>query len=155
MLSMCAFAILFSGILSLVTGSEAVGGLGAVMAGLLEVTAGAVAASQVGGLAGFIMTSCALSFGGCSVLFQIMSCFRAVPIRFGPFLLSRLAHAGLGLGLALPFYLALGESAPVWLAKTPPLFYATSENALLSVCVLAMCAILSMETFERFREEKQ
>jgi sporulation integral membrane protein YlbJ len=144
MFAMCAFAILFSGVLALAnsfTDNTIVRGL---LAGLLEVTAGSSAASRLGGLGGFVLTSCVLSFGGCSVLFQIMSCFRGLAISFRPFLLSRAAHMGLAAAIALPLYLLLGESAPVWLARTPPTLYATSGTALLSVCLLAMCAILTL-----------
>jgi sporulation integral membrane protein YlbJ len=157
MLSMCAFAVLFSGLLSLVNATGVVQNLAALLplpenavsaavAALLEVTAGTAEASRVGGLAGLVIASTAISFGGCSVLFQVMACFSGLHIRFKPFLLSRLAHMPLAAAMAAPLYALTGGTAPVWLASAPPKLRPAPGTVLLSVCLLALCCILTLQT---------
>lgn len=152
MIAMCAFAILFSGLLSMVTAGGVVEWLAArlplseaavraVVCGFFEVTTGCIAATRVGGVPAFGMVSAIVSFGGLSVLFQVMSCFRDAPIRFRPFLLSRVAHMGLSTAAAVPLYRLLCNPLPIWLTSAPPLAQADGKTILISVCLLAMCSI--------------
>lgn len=155
MLAMCAFAVLFSGLLALLGTSGASAWLAAVlrvdqavvaavMSGFLEVTAGCIAASGIGGTAGFALVSAMVSFGGLSVLFQIVSCFDGQPVRFRPLLLARCAHMGISTAMAVPLYRLLCADQATWLSAQPPALHTDSRTTLLSVCLLGMSAIFTL-----------
>lgn len=165
MLAMCAFAILFSGLLSLLTASGAVASLAAalpvgepvaaaLLSGLLEVTSGCIAAAKVGGTLSFALASAAVSFGGLSVLFQIFSCFSAGAVSFRALVLSRVAHMGLSTAMAVPLYLKFCAHQTAWLALQPPLMQADGKTSLISVCLLGMCCIFTLSLGEVTRFQK-
>lgn len=153
MINMCGFAVLFSALLSMLLS----GGVmlwfdnlfpsysilaQAIISGLFEVTSGCIAASRIGGAASFAMTSAIVSFGGLSVLFQIMSCFSKVKMNLQPFLLSRIAHMIIATALSLPAYLFFCGQIPVWSPAMgiPPAF-SDAKTMLLTSCLMAMSTI--------------
>jgi len=153
MLMMCAYAVLFAGVLSALSNSGLSAWLAdrlpvsealvtALFSGFLEVTTGCIAAAQVGGDLGFALVSVFASFCGLSVIFQIISCFQNTPIRFTPFLLSRLAHCALSTAMALPLYKVFCGDVAVWAHQTPPLMVVDNKTVLYTVCLLGMCTIL-------------
>jgi len=158
MIVMCAFAILFSGVLALIRSSgvparlaEALpvneGIVTAVVSGLFEVTAGCIRSAQVGGVLGFALASAGVSFCGLSVLCQVMSCFPPGRVSFRGLLLSRPVHAALSTSMAVPLYRLLCREVTAWSAGYPPIVSANNNTWIISVCLLAMCSILvlSME----------
>lgn len=158
MLVMCGFAVLFSGLQAMLLsggiaawlcerlpGGEAV--IRAAVCGLLEVTTGCAAAAEVGGRLGFALACVMVSFGGLSVLFQIFSCFGEKPVRFRPLVLSRVVHAGLSTLLALPLYDRFCAYTATASMATPQLQTDTG-TALVSVCLLGMCAIFCLSIRE-------
>lgn len=156
MLAMCSFAVLFSGILPLVTANGLtyrIAGLlyisenaaAAAVAGIFEVTSGCVRAASLGGDAAFAMISAIVSFGGLSVLFQIMSCFRDNHIRFGPLIIARLSHMVVSTAIAMPLYRMFCETRPVFSAAGRPVaIYTDARMAFVSFCLLCMCAIMTL-----------
>lgn len=156
MLAMCSFAVLFSGVLSLATASGITDKIAdilhingdmaaAAIAGAFEVTSGCVRAAGLSGNAAFAMISAIVSFGGLSVLFQIMSCFRENPIRFGPLLLARLSHMVISTTMAMPLYRIFCEIHPVFSASGRPVaIHTDARMAFVSFCLLCMCAITTL-----------
>lgn len=153
MITMCAFAVLFSGALALLSASGLCGRLAgalrldpllvdAVAGGLLEVTAGCLRGAGIGGMAGFLLVCLSVSFGGISVLFQVMSCFHGTEVRFWPMALAKLLHGALSCAIALPAYKMLTADRPVSLLLRPPAIQTDSQTWLLSACLLCMCSIL-------------
>lgn len=156
MLAMCSFAVLFSGILSLVTASgityriarllsikESV--VSAVAAGFFEVTSGCVRAAGLSGDMAFAMISIIVSFGGLSVLFQIMSCFRDNPVRFRPLIFARLSHMFVSTAMALPLYRMFCEAQPVFSPSGRPVaIHTDARMAFVSFCLLCMCAVMTI-----------
>lgn len=160
MLAMCAFAILFSGLLAMLNAMGIAAKLAAVLpvgeavvqaaiSGFLEVTSGCIAASRVNGTLSFVLVSVIVSFSGLSVLFQIFSCFGNAPIRFRPLVLARVAHAGLSTAMAVPLYNKFCAHTSVWLALRPPLAEVDARTTLISVCLLGMCAIFTLSLGKR------
>jgi len=153
MLTMCAFAVLFSGVLALVRSSGLVALLAgilpakepvirAVICGFFEVTSGCLSACALGGTLGFGLISVFVSFSGLSVLFQIISCFEKVKVSFRRFISARLVHAMLSTAMALPLYRHFCGDQAVLLPGTPPILHADNHTLLVSGCLLAMCSIL-------------
>lgn len=165
MMGMCAFAVLFSGLLSMVSASGLCLWLAswlpipetvftALLSGLLEVTSGCIAAAKVEGLLAFGLASACVSFSGLSVLFQVMSYFKPGQISFRPLILSKIAHVFLSTAMAVPLYRALCGETSVWLSSGPPAMQTDGKTTLISVCLLAMCAIFTLSLAENnFRKQ--
>lgn len=154
MITMCAFAILFSGVLALVESTGITSWLASVLpvketlikavsSGFFEVTAGCLSASALGGRDAFTAISAIVSFGGLSVLFQIMSCFRGYQVRFKPLILARISHMVLSTAMALPLYGVFCETSAAF-APSPPPMHLDENTALIGMCLLCMCAILTL-----------
>lgn len=155
-IGMCAYAVLFSGLMSLLNASglpETVSRLlhinpaivQAVAAGLFEVTGGSMAAARLGGEAAIIGISFCASFGGLSVICQIISLFPEENAPgFGPYLLSRLTHGCLSAGIALPLYRKFCADVAVWSASTPPILHLDGKTVVVSLCLLGMCSIMAL-----------
>lgn len=159
MIAMCSFAVLCSGLLSMVGASGFMAWLSgvlpvsermvaAVVSGFFEVTSGCIAAAGLGGEQAFALTSVFVSFCGLSVIFQIMSCFAGGVVSFRKFIVSRFVHCFLSTAMALPIYTRLCADQAVWLPVTPPTMHTDSKTILISVCLLGMCTIfmLSLNT---------
>ena len=152
MLVVCAFAVLFSGLLSVVSSGSAVNrflavmgipnGIGkAVMAGFFEVTSGSAAAAALGGEAGFIISSLCASFGGLSVIFQVAACFSPGSIRLAPFILSRIIHMPIACAMALPLWRYYCKTTAAMLLP-PSAVECDSRTWLAAACLIGMCTIL-------------
>lgn len=155
MIAMCSFAVLFSGILAFISSSgfvemtsrffgieEALAK--AVISGILEVTSGCANAAQLGGIMSFVLISAAVSFGGLSVLFQIMSCFRETSISFRPLIMARFFHILLAGVIAVPLYKRFFETHAVFAASSNPVIHTSTRSLIISVCLLCMCAIMTL-----------
>lgn len=156
-IAMCSFAILFSGILAFISASGFIARISqisgveegltkAVISGILEVTSGCANSAQLGGLTAFVMISAAASFGGLSVLFQIMSCFRENPVSFRPLIASRIFHILLSNIIAIPSYKVFFAVHDVFAASGRPIVHTSTHSLLMSICLLCMCAIVTLST---------
>lgn len=157
MLGMCAFAVLFSGVLALLRQSGIMDALArglslrpelvnAATAGLLEVTGGCLASARLGGETAVVAVSLCCSWGGLSAIFQMISFFREKKPDFGLFFLSRLAHGCLAVGAALPLYRQFCAEVPAWGSALSPVVEVDGESLLACLCLLAMCSILVLHT---------
>ncbi len=155
MLGMCAYAVLFSGLLPLFIKGELIPGLASYLGlgdellrvaagGLFEVATGSAAAAALGEESGFALVSLCLSFGGLSVWFQIISCFRQEKISFLKPMLARLLHMPAALCVSLPLYRRFCGTQTVFAAGTPPAFKTDARGLLITCCLLCMCAILTL-----------
>lgn len=155
MLAMCSFAVLFSGILSLISASGIVHTLSrvsgvsemlisAVLSGIFEVTAGCASAARIGGELGFGLISAAVSFCGLSVLFQIISCFRDSKISFKSLIMARISHMLLSTFLAVILYRMFCKTQIVFAPSSQPILHYDAHTAFISVCLLCMCVIMTL-----------
>lgn len=160
MLAMCSFAVLFSGILSFISASGIIWRVSqtfgiteafakTIISGVLEVTSGCANASQLNGIAAYVMVSAVVSLGGLSVLFQIMSCFRENPISFRPLISARIFHMILSIIISIPVYERLFETQPVFAASSRPFIHINTRSLFLAICLLCMCAILTLSTAKK------
>lgn len=142
MFTVCVMIVGFSVITSLLrtlgvySAAETLFGSGAIFPALLEVTRIKSVAA-----AGYAFPLCAalLSFGGVCVLMQISALSNGIPLK--KLLISRAAAAIVSSLLAMPFSRVFSVSdAAVFAPKITVLPF--TGNAVLSLCVLAMCAIL-------------
>ena len=146
MLSLCAFVILFSGILTVCRS------LGPVTA-LLEVTKGCSEASLLGGVRGELLAAFLLSFGGLSVIFQAASGYSSYgqTLHFGRFFFWRMvsgAISALWYGMLRYLFADSVERAAAvygWLPTgSVPVMEHTNITFPLTVCLLAVCAIAAL-----------
>ncbi len=158
-LSICAFVITFSAITALLRSTgllEAMArGLGemtgmetsfalALFTGILEVTAGCLNASALGGEQGFLLCAFLVSFSSLSILFQVRSCFPVdSPVQFRRLAGSRFLHGALTTGFASLLFrllpsaaLPAGNFSGALIPKTTPHMAATT------LCLICMCTIL-------------
>jgi sporulation integral membrane protein YlbJ len=157
MITMCAFAVLFSGLLSLLRGRGLSDALADVLhldpamvnvffTGLFEVTGGSIAAAALGGERAVIALSFCCSWGGLSVIFQVISCFQHKKPQFWPFVFSRIVHGFVSAGIARILYRKFCADLPVWTTTTPPVLELDPPKAAAAFCLLAMCSILVLGT---------
>lgn len=153
MITMCAFAVLFSGLLSLLRGRGLSDGLAYLLhldpglvnvffTGLFEVTGGSLVAAALGGEMAIIALSFCCSWGGLSVIFQVISCFQNKKPQFWPFVFSRIVHGFLSAGITRMLYRKFCADLPVWTATAPPVLELDPPKAAAALCLLAMCSIL-------------
>jgi len=143
MLLVCAFAVLFAGLLA-VAGETLIlrqGIAETVLAGFLEVTSGCVTAAKLGGETAFALISLCVSFGGLSVIFQVASCFSSEKISLTPFIISRLLHMPIACAIAMPLWRHFCQTVTVALI-TPYIMQTTEQTWLLTICLIGMCTIL-------------
>lgn len=91
---------------------------------------------------GAVFASCFLSFGGLSVLAQIMGILKGTHIRILPILLSRLLHALVSGVLTFILLKSLGESVSVFAAQTHPIPVADPATPFLCLCLIMMGVLL-------------
>lgn len=152
MFTVCAMIVGFSAISALLKeiGAyvlfEKVFGSGEIFPALLEVT-------RIKDLtpAEHTLPTCAalLSFGGVCVLMQIAALAKEIPLK--SFLISRVPAAVLSVLLTAPFAKRFPPEVVQTMTSDTTVIPFT-KNAVLSVCVLAMCAIL---LFDVMRERKR
>lgn len=111
-----------------------------LLLGCLEVTNGCSLASTLP--LGAVFASCFLSFGGLSVLAQIMGILKGTHIRILPILLSRLLHALVSGVLTFILLKSLGESVSVFAAQTHPIPVADPATPFLCLCLIMMGVLL-------------
>lgn len=112
----------------------------ALLLGCLEVTNGCALASTLP--LGAVFASCFLSFGGLSVLAQIMGILKDTHIRILPILLSRLLHALVSGILTFVLLKFLGESVSVFASQTHPIPVADPATPFLCLCLIMMGVLL-------------
>ena len=140
----------------------------ALFTGILEVTAGCLNASALGGEQGFLLCAFLVSFSSLSILFQVRSCFPVdSPVQFRRLAGSRFLHGALTTGFASLLFRLLHfpqaifpersfpKPLPTW--RLPPFA--------LSACVPswyffppgkeADCSYFSLEFFVELRYDKR
>lgn len=138
---MSGFIVLFSAIgrlISLLLPSASLAR--ALLLGCLEVTNGCSLAASLP--FGAVAASCFLSFGGLSVLAQIMGILKGTHIRMAPILLSRLLHALVSGALTFVLLTLCTESISAFAAQTQPVPIADSTTPLLCLCLIMMGILL-------------
>ncbi|MCL2857253.1 MAG: hypothetical protein FWE19_05990 [Oscillospiraceae bacterium] len=157
MINMCAFAVLFSGLLYLIKGSGAIEFLaaatrlspdfiGALSAGLLEVTSGSAYAAVLGGQARIVLIAVFGAWGGLSAIFQVVSLFGKTHLSWRYFLVGRVLHCIFAAALSLAFYrllYAAMSAVPTILHSAMPVMHSDNRDWVAAVCLLVMCAILT------------
>lgn len=142
MFTVCAMIVGFAAVTALLkvlgvySAAAALFGNDAVFPALLEVTRIKSIAAESHSL---MLCAALLSFGGVCVLAQIAALSDGIPLR--GFVLSRAASAAVSAVIAMPFsrFFAARDAAVFAPNVTAAPF---TGNAVLSLCVLAMCAIL-------------
>ncbi len=102
---------------------------------------------------GAVFASCFLSFGGLSVLAQIMGILKGTHIRILPILLSRLLHALVSGVLTFILLKSLGESVSVFAAQTHPIPVADPATPFLCLCLIMM-GVLLLQQLSRPMQKK-
>lgn len=171
-LTMCAFAVLFSGILHLMAQLGAGIRISqllspvipyftpqaaeAVLAGILEVTTGCINAAKLTFPASLVLTSCFVSFSGLSVLFQIISCFQGINLRFQPLILSRPLHCLLSSSIVYLLYCLFcrNELAQTVSADINVVMHSDSRSVLLAISLISMCTILVLSVKNSIKTRK-
>jgi sporulation integral membrane protein YlbJ len=161
MITVCAFAVLFAGLLALLNTSGfpawlaagtglADGMVAAILGGLFEVVSGSAASARLGGETAILFMSLCASFGGLSVIFQIISCFDGQEVSFRRFILARLIHMPLAAAMAVPLWSHFRQGAAVTAfalaQRQPPIAQAGPSVWLSSTCLIGMCTILIFST---------
>ncbi len=140
LLSMCGFILLFSGLLALLdttTGENRVAS--ALLACLLEVSSGCVAAANLGALSPFVL-GFAVGFGGVSVHCQLASSLVGTGALTPGFWLARLLHGGLTAILTLLLLRLIPVTLPVF-GTFSPTVHAVTDHVGISVFLLILCGI--------------
>lgn len=149
---MSGFIVLFSAVGQLISSLLPCASLArALLLGCLEVTNGCSLASTLP--LGAVFASCFLSFGGLSVLAQIMGILKGTHIRILPILLSRLLHALVSGVLTFILLKSLGESVSVFAAQTHPIPVADPATPFLCLCLIMM-GVLLLQQLSRPMQKK-
>ena len=153
MFTVCAMIVGFSAVSALLktVGAyalfERVFGSGEIFPALLEVTRIREIVPT-----GYALPTCAalLGFGGACVLMQIAALAKDIPLK--GFLISRVPAALLGVLFTAPFTKSFPPQDIQVIASDTAVIPFT-KNAALSVCVLAMCAILLIDVMRERRRK--
>lgn len=150
LLGICGFVVIFSSILAMLRGLPLTATIHtllpvslrswgtAVFTGFFEVTLGCASAAAISGAPGVILACMFCSFGGLSVICQVIACFHGLKVSMRPYLLSRLAHIPLSCLVAVGLQ-ALFPRAIAAFSFTPE---STLNAYHLSGTPLAACALL-------------
>lgn len=153
MLTMCGWTILLSGLLSLLFATHLTSWLAerlpvgenfiqAALAGVLEVTSGCLYAARLGGKTALLLICIITSFGGLSVIFQVMACL-GEDIRFGAFLFGRVLHAIFSSVIFMAAVNLWGNDVIPVMLPGGVLIPETAERPWLAWgCILVMCTML-------------
>ena len=158
MINICAFAVLFSGLLYWARGSGVIelitqatrlspDFVGALVAGLLEVTSGCIYAAGLSGQARIVLVAVFGAWGGLSAIFQVISLFDKIKLRWKYFLVGRLLHCFFAAVFSLVFYHTFYRAMsaiPAMLHATLPVMQTSSRDWLAGACLLIMCAMLTL-----------
>lgn len=139
LLSMCGFILLFSGLLALIDTAFDNRRESALLACLLEVSSGCVAAADLGALSPF-MLGFAVGFGGLSVHCQIASSLVGTGALTPDFWLARLLHGSLTAVLTLLLLRLIPLTLPVF-GTFSPTVHAVTDHVGISAFLLLLCGI--------------
>lgn len=152
MLTLSAFIVLFSAITALLQPiCSQLGVWGSTLvSGLLEVTQGCVAASQLPSITGELFAAFFLSFSGISVVCQVISGFGA-PVDPAKILFWRLINGIFSTGWYALLRFCFGallettDAVASWayIASTPVL-HSSGVNTPMTICLLGVCAIAAL-----------
>ena len=158
-LNICAFVVLFSSVLSLLTDTgiltgvlRAAGGLlhtgalnlslaGGIVRGFLEVTNGCAAAAAQGGMAGILLISVFLSWSGLSVIFQITTVVIGAGLSVKKYVAARLPHMALSALFTLALFRLFPVAVPAFAGSALKLA-ASTHPAPASAALLILCSML-------------
>lgn len=146
MLHICAFVVIFSGVLAVVNrflyGFKNAPILHSLLSGFLEVTSGCISTLSLDGSIAVIYCAIFISFGGISIIFQVMSYFQLVPINFTPFFISRFVSAIFTVCFSI-FFGILNEIKTAHSSYPSSLAQPVEINTILiTICFLIMSTIL-------------
>ncbi len=133
----------------------------AAASGFLEVTLGAKAAANAAAPVSqqVPVAAAIMAWSGISVHAQVAGFISGTPIRLAPFVLGRVAHAGLTAGIAaitlrfsssVPVLQTRGAGLSIWQSEFMALFLAFTTTALAAVILLLLLRSLSFRTFRPF-----
>ncbi len=159
-LMICAYVVLFSAVLALLSDSGILPGAAAalsmatgleesfftsVLGGLLEVTTGCAALVQAKVGSPLVLASFFLSFSGISIHMQIRHCFRGLRVSLRPFFISRLAgallSAGITWGLLQLFPQAVDAGLYYYYPPTPGM---NVRSYCAMACLVILCSLFLM-----------
>ena len=138
LLSMCGFILLFSGALSLLNTEMPL--LDTLLACLLEVSSGCVAAAASAPLAPLLL-SFTVGFGGLSVHCQIAAALSGSGLLTPSFFFSRVMHGLLTALLTFGLLRVIPITLPVFQSTSTPIVRAVFDHAGLSAFLLLLCGI--------------
>ncbi|MEG2295720.1 MAG: hypothetical protein RSB96_03160 [Oscillospiraceae bacterium] len=146
MIHISTFVVIFSAVLAVMNrflyGFKNAPILHTLLSGFLEVTSGCISAVSLDGILGVIYCAIFISFGGISIIFQVMSYFQGIPINFTPFFISRFASAIFTVCFSILFGIIkevkiTASSYPASIAQPIEI-----NTILITVCFLIMSTIL-------------
>lgn len=141
-LQMCGTILLFGSLVSLVWLSPLPGWGQDLLCGLAEVTNGCVLSTRMTGPARLVLTSFFLSFGGLSVLFQVMGILREAKLSARYYLGGRLLQGGLSAGLCWLCCRLFPETTAVFAPSAPPVPVTAPNLPLTTLCLLGASSLL-------------
>lgn len=153
MITFCSFAVLFSGIIALIDKINIAGYLGlllntdtllirTVLAGIIEVTSGCISSVKLHGPLSIVLLSSFLSFGGISVIFQIMSCFKDCNISFRKYIISRILHIIVSGSISYMVYDKYFKTVDALMLENQPYIISNGKTLIISACLISMCTIM-------------
>lgn len=156
-LMICAYVVLFSAVLVLLSDSGILPGAAAALStvtgleesfftsllgGLLEVTTGCAALVQAKVGSPLVLASFFLSFSGISIHMQVRHCFRGLQVSLRPFLISRFAGALLSAGLTWGILRLFPESVSAGLYYYyPPVPGMNVRSYCAMACLVILCSL--------------
>ncbi len=162
-ISICAFIVLFSGMIAFGNSTGLFLGLSkflhtlipfgsaafweGLITGILEVTTGCARLAESGavGASTVVLISFFLSFGSLSIIFQIMFCFKGLSVSMKPFLISRFVCGVLSAVFAFLLLKIFGEGIVAVAAGMKAIFVLPGPVQIITIlCMLGMCSILLM-----------
>lgn len=146
LLQMCGFILLFQAVVAVAvqllgSSMEAV-----FLLGLLEVTTGCVTAAQQTGPWVLPAISFFLAFGGCSVLFQILSLLKGTGINASRFFTFRFIHGAAASGVCIILMRLFPQIAAAAHNFSSAVPVANSNTPFTTLCFMGMCSILLLNT---------
>ena len=146
-LSICAYTILFSGLIGILSAliTNKTGFLAAVAA--LEVSNGCVFLAQL--LPSIPLIAGITGFGGLSVICQILSAAGPARPKTGLFLSARLLNGCISYLLASVLIGLIPNALPVYYGAKPSGFSFSSHTLLFSACLFCLCVVFLFSTRQR------
>lgn len=142
LLQMCGFILLFQAVVAVSSQLLGHSPLTLFLFGLMEVTTGCLTIAQQNGA--WVLPSIAffLSFGGCSVIFQILSLLKGTGIDGARFFFFRIVHGALSFGICAVLMKIFPQAAAAANNFSSPAPVANSNTPFITMCMVGMCSIL-------------